>query len=347
MSSTASDPSSHLQPPTPSSSRSAPTPPEPLLNAFQVSAISRRLISGVEQVVIGKRRQVVLAITAWLSGGHVLLEDVPGTAKTILARAMAGCVGAQFRRIQCTPDLLPTDITGASIFNPKTTSFEFRPGPIFTNILLADEINRATPRTQAALLEAMAESAVSADGVTYELPPPFIVMATQNPIDHEGTFPLPEAQLDRFLMKFGLGYPSFDDELLMLDRLRQRHPIESVRPVVSLGEMLAAQRACREIFVHDSVRRYITEIVHATRENDDIRLGGGPRATLALFRCSQSLAAISARDYVLPDDVKRVTSAVLAHRIILKPEARLRKIMTDDILAEILERIPAPVVQPQ
>ncbi|MDD3471017.1 MAG: MoxR family ATPase [Thermoguttaceae bacterium] len=317
----------------------------PRWNAVQISQMVKKLIANVELVVIGKRKQVVLAITAWLSEGHVLLEDVPGTAKTVMARALAASVGATFRRVQCTPDLLPTDITGASVFNAKTTEFEFRPGPLFTNILLADEINRATPRTQAALLEAMAEQRVSADGVTYDLQKPFIVVATQNPIDHEGTFPLPEAQLDRFLMKFGIGYPSFDDELRMLDRLQHRHPIDSLQAVVTVAELRAAQTACREVFVHELVRRYITEIVHATRQHEDVRLGGGPRATLALFRSSQALAAISARDYVLPDDVKRVVSAVLIHRLILKPEARLRKVQATDILAEIMEHTPAPVMQ--
>jgi MoxR-like ATPase len=308
------------------------------------NTVAKKIIANVEKAIVGKRHQLLLCLTSWFAEGHILLEDVPGVAKTMLARALARSVGCEFKRIQCTPDLLPTDVTGASIFNPKTTEFEFRPGPIFSQILLADEINRATPRTQAALLEAMAESRVTVDGVTHELKPPFLVIATQNPVDHEGTFPLPEAQLDRFLMKFTLGYPSMEDELRMLDLLQRRHPIETLEPVVSPEELLACQRACRDIYVDVKVKQYLLQIVHDTRSHEDLSLGGSPRATIALFRASQAMAAIRGRNYVLPDDVKRIVGPILGHRLILRPESRLRKVSAAQIVDDLVADIAVPTV---
>ena len=312
-----------------------------------VMGTAKEIIANVENVIVGKRRQIILAIVSWLCEGHILLEDVPGVAKTMLARALAKSVGCRFKRIQCTPDLLPTDVTGASIFNQRTSEFEFRPGPIFAQIVLADEINRATPRTQSALLEAMAEGRVTVDGVTHELEPPFLVMATQNPIDHEGTFPLPEAQLDRFLMRFSLGYPNMDDELKMLDRLQRGHPLDRLEPVVTPEELVACQRAVREVHVDEKVRRYLTQIVHRTRECDDLSLGASPRASIALFRTSQALAAASGRGFVQPDDVKRVAAPVLTHRLILRPESRLRKITAESIVEEIVAEVPVPILTEQ
>jgi MoxR-like ATPase len=288
---------------------------------------------------------VILAMTAWFCEGHILLEDVPGVAKTMLARAIAKSVGCTFKRIQCTPDLLPTDITGASIFNQKLSEFVFRQGPIFAQIVLADEINRATPRTQAALLEAMAERRVTVDGETYELKPPFLVIATQNPIDHEGTFPLPEAQLDRFLIRLSLGYPGPEEEARMLDRLQHGHPIDDLSPVASVDELLACQEAVREVFVDDKVKRYIIEIVTTSREHMDVQLGGSPRASLALFRTSQALAALRGHEFVLPDDVKRMCGPVLAHRLILKPESRLRKVTPQQVVDEIIAQVRVPLVE--
>ncbi len=311
-----------------------------------VAGIARRIVANVERVVVGKRRQIILSIACWLCEGHILLEDVPGVAKTMLARALAQSLGCSFKRIQCTPDLLPTDITGVSVFNPKTTEFEFRPGPLFTQVLLVDEINRATPRTQSALLEAMAEGRVTADGVTYPLRKPFLVIATQNPIDHEGTFPLPEAQLDRFLMRFSLGYPSLEEELRMLELQERSHPIEEVGPVVSPEELLAAQKAVRTVYVDEKVRRDIAEIVQATRQHEELSLGASPRGTLALFRVSQAVAAIAGRQFVMPDDVKRVAGPVLNHRLIVRPESRLRKRSATAILEEILSQVPVPVLGP-
>jgi MoxR-like ATPase len=263
----------------------------------------------------------------------------------MLARALARSVGCSFKRIQCTPDLLPTDVTGASVFNQKTAEFEFRPGPIFAQIVLADEINRTTPRTQAALLEAMAESRVTVDGVTRELQPPFLVIATQNPIDHEGTFPLPEAQLDRFLVRFSLGYPNLQEELLMLDKLQRGHPLDRLEPVISADELRECQRAVREIYVDEKVRRYITEIVHATREHEDLSLGASPRASIALFRTSQAVAAIRGRNFVQPDDVKRMAAPVLTHRLIVRPESRLRKVSPAAIVEDVVSEVPVPVLQ--
>lgn len=310
----------------------------------EVATTAKRIIGNVETVIVGKRSQIVLSLVSWFCEGHILLEDVPGVAKTMLARALAASVGCSFKRIQCTPDLLPTDVTGASIFNPKTTDFEFRPGPIFGQIVLADEINRATPRTQAALLEAMAESRVTVDGVTHTLEKPFLVIGTQNPVDHEGTFPLPEAQLDRFLVRFSLGYPSLDQELKMLEMLEHAHPLDKLKSVVTAAEIVACQQAVREVHVDDKVRRYLMQIVHATREHEELSLGGSPRASLALFRTGQAMAAILGRNFVLPDDVKRVAPAVLTHRLIVRPESRLRKVTAESVVEEILSEIPVPTL---
>jgi len=309
-----------------------------------LNTTTKQIIVNVEKVVVGKRRQIILALVAWLSEGHVLLEDVPGVAKTMLVRALAKSVNASFKRIQCTPDLLPTDITGVSVFNPKSTEFEFRPGPIFAQLVLADEVNRATPRTQAALLEAMAERRVTVDGVSHELAPPFLVLATQNPIDHEGTFPLPEAQLDRFLIRLSLGYPSMEEELKMLEMLERGHPMDCLQAVVSTADLLAAQKAVREIYVDAKVRRYLMEIVHGTRVHDDVALGGSPRASLALFRTSQALAALNGRSFVRPDDVKNMAAAVLAHRLILRPESRLRKVNAAAVVAEVVAEVRVPIL---
>jgi len=309
-----------------------------------VATTAKKVLGNVEKVIVGKRRQIILSLVSWLCEGHILLEDVPGVAKTILARALAKSVGCTFKRIQCTPDLLPTDVTGASVFNPRNTEFEFRAGPVFAQIVLTDEINRTTPRTQSALLEAMAERRVTVDGVTHELEPPFLVIATQNPIDHEGTFPLPEAQLDRFLMRFSLGYPTLDEELKMLDMLQRRHPVDDVQPVVSAEELVAAQRAVREVHVDEKVRRYLTQIVHETRKCEDLSLGGSPRASIALFRCAQALAAVSGRNYVLPDDVKKIAPPVLTHRVIVRPESRLRKMTAAAIVEDLIEDVPVPVL---
>jgi MoxR-like ATPase len=312
---------------------------------IDITAISRQIIANIEQVVVGKRQQIVKVLVAWYCEGHVLLEDVPGVAKTILARAFARTVNCTFRRIQCTPDLLPTDVTGGAIFNQKLGEFEFRPGPIFAQVVLADEINRATPRTQAALLEAMAESSVTIDGVSHRLKPPFLLIGTQNPIDHEGTFPLPEAQLDRFLMKLSLGYPTLEEESQMLEMLKKEHPLEKLQPVVSADDLAACQRAVRTIHVDPKVRNYITQIVHATRNHHDLRMGGSPRASIALFRTAQAVAAVRGRNYVEPDDVKHIVASVLTHRLILRPEARLQNVSADELITDILDNTPVPVLE--
>ena len=314
------------------------------IHVIDVTDIAKRVINNVENVIVGKRPQLILSMVSWFSEGHILLEDVPGVAKTILARALACSVGCEFKRIQCTPDLLPTDVTGASIFHPKTTEFEFRPGPIFSQLVLADEINRATPRTQAALLEAMAERCVTIDGVTHPLKPPFLVLATQNPIDHEGTFPLPEAQLDRFLMRFSLGYPKMDEELQMLELLQHRHPLEDLQPVITADELLACQAAIRDIHVDEKVRQYLLQIVHDTREHEDLTLGASPRASIALFRTGQAMAAVRGRTFVQPDDIKRVAGPILNHRVILKPDSRLRKVTAEDIISDIVAEIAVPTL---
>jgi MoxR-like ATPase len=308
-----------------------------------VAGIANRIIANIEKVIIGKRVPLTLAVAAYFSEGHILLEDVPGVAKTMFARALARSVGCTFKRLQCTPDLLPTDVTGVSIFNQKTAEFEFRPGPVFAQTLLADEINRATPRTQAALLEAMGERRVSVDGQTYVLKPPFLVIATQNPVDQEGTFPLPEAQLDRFLVRLSLGYPNMEEEAKMLARLQMGHPIDDLKAVVSADDVIECQEAIRSVHVDDKVTRYILEVVHASRENEDVLLGGSPRASIALFRTAQALAAVSGRDFVTPDDIKRMAQPVLAHRLILKPESRLRKRTPAAVVKDLVDDARVPI----
>jgi MoxR-like ATPase len=317
---------------------------ETAARAVDIPATISKIVGNMEKVIIGKRPQLIQALVAYLCEGHILLEDVPGVAKTMMARALARSVGCTFKRIQCTPDLLPTDVTGVSIFNQKSGEFEFRPGPIFAQTVLADEINRATPRTQAALLEAMAERRVSVDGKTYSLEAPFLVIATQNPIDHEGTFPLPEAQLDRFLIRLSVGYPNLEDEGKMLERLQRHHPIEELRPVVAAADFVSCQDAVRETYVDPRVRQYILEIVVASRQHDDLHLGGSPRASIALFRTGQAHAAIAGRNFVLPDDIKKMAHAVLAHRIILRPESRLRKVSATSVVQEILTEVPVPMM---
>ena len=312
-----------------------------------VATVATKIIANIEKVIIGKRPQLAMALVTYFCEGHLLLEDVPGVAKTMLARALGKSVGCTMKRLQCTPDLLPSDVTGISIFSPKSGEFEFRPGPVFAQIVLADEINRTTPRTQSALLEAMGERRVSIDGQTYTLKAPFLVLATQNPIDHEGTFPLPEAQLDRFFMRLSLGYPTMEEEGQMLERLQHGHPIDELTSVATAADILACQEAVREIFVDDKVRKYILEIVHATRQHDDIALGGSPRASIALFRASQALAAIQGRDFIVPDDVKRLAPAVLEHRLILKPESRLRRLAVSALLKDLIEDVPVPLIKGQ
>jgi MoxR-like ATPase len=315
--------------------------------AVDVAGTAAKIVANMEKVIIGKRPQLALALSAYLCEGHILLEDVPGVAKTMFARALARSVGCTFKRLQCTPDLLPTDVTGVSIFNQKTQEFEFRPGPVFAQTILTDEINRATPRTQAALLEAMAERRVSADGQTYVLKPPFLVIATQNPVDQEGTFPLPEAQLDRFLIRLSLGYPSYEEEAKMLSRLQRGHPIDDLNPVVGAQDVIACQDAVREVHVDEKIKRYVLDIVHASREHEDVLLGGSPRASIALFRTAQALAAVSGRDFVIPDDVKRMAQPVLAHRLILKPESRLRKKTPAVVVNELVMDAKVPILDRQ
>lgn len=313
-------------------------------SAAMVGDLAKRIIANVEHAIVGKRKQLVLSLVTWLSGGHILLEDVPGVAKTMLARALAKSVNCRFKRVQCTPDLLPTDVTGTSIFNQKTSEFEFRPGPVFTQILLADEINRATPRTQASLLEAMAETRVTVDGTTHTLDPPFIVIATQNPVDHEGTFPLPEAQLDRFMMRFSLGYPTIEEEMRMLELLQHKHPVDGLSPVASADEIVRAQSIVKKVHIDPRLRGYLLQIVTQTRSHEDLALGGSPRASIALFRCAQAMAAIRGRDYVLPDDLKKVIEPVMNHRVILRPESRLRKVTTESVIQEIVSEIAVPTM---
>jgi MoxR-like ATPase len=297
----------------------------------------------VENVIIGKRPVIELLMVALLCEGHVLLEDVPGVGKTMLARSMATSLGGKFKRIQCTPDLLPNDVTGVSVYNQKTSSFEFHPGPIFVNILLVDEINRATPRTQSALLEAMQEQQVTVDGITYSLPRPFLVLATENPIEYEGTFPLPEAQLDRFLMRLSMGYPSQADEKLLLTHLQHEHPISHLHSVEEGSRLTELQHQVWDIHVDDTLHDYIVKLSDATRHYSELSLGASPRASLALFRAAQAYAAIKGRDHVIPDDIQYLAPAVLTHRLVLSPEAELRGRVTASILQDILTQVPLEI----
>ncbi len=302
-----------------------------------VQTFAGRVIDNVEKVIVGKRAAIELLLVALLTEGHVLLEDVPGVGKTMLARAMAISLGGAFKRLQCTPDLLPNDVTGVSVFNQQTAQFEFRPGPIFVNILLADEINRATPRTQSALLEAMQEQQVTVDGVTRPLPRPFLVLATQNPIEYEGTFPLPEAQLDRFLVRLSIGYPAPADERQLLLSLRRAHPINTLQQVAGGEELLPLQRLVWDVHVDETLQDYVIRLVTATRQHPDLALGASPRASLALFKTGQALAAVRGRDHVIPDDIKYLVPAVLAHRLIVRPEAELRGRTAAAVLDELVQ----------
>ncbi len=307
-----------------------------------VQTISDRVLSNVRKVIVGKDQEIQLTLLALLCEGHLLIEDVPGVGKTMLARAIARSIGCSFRRIQFTPDMLPSDVTGVSVFNQKSMEFEFRPGPVMAQIVLTDEINRATPKTQSALLEAMEERQVTVDGVTRKMARPFLVLATQNPIEYEGTFPLPEAQVDRFMMRIRLGYPGKQDEINVLSRQADHHPIEDVEQVVSLAELLAAQDAIKAVYVDDLVKEYIVDLVTATRNHADIYLGASPRGSLALFKTSRAWAALQGRDYVLPDDIKLLAEVTLAHRLIVSPSARIKNVDPRQIIEDILKSVPVP-----
>ena len=293
-------------------------------------------------MIVGKREEVNLALIALLCKGHVLIEDVPGVGKTMLAKAISRSIGCSFKRIQFTPDLLPSDVTGISVFNQQTREFEFRPGPIMAQIVLTDEINRATPKTQSALLESMEEHQVTVDGVTYPTPDPFLVLATQNPIEYEGTFPLPEAQLDRFLLRISLGYPKAAQEIAVLDAQQKTHPIDALAQVISVDELLSAQNAIREVYLDAQIKEYIVNVVTATRKHPDIYLGASPRGSIALYRTSQARAAIIGRDYVIPDDIKALGIAALAHRMIISPAARLKNVVSSQVVQEIVDTVPVP-----
>lgn len=311
-------------------------------SSLSVQAFAERVIENIERVIVGKRSAVELAVVGLLCQGHLLIEDVPGVGKTMLARSLARSLGCSFSRIQFTPDMLPSDVTGVSIFNQVKREFEFRPGPVMAQVVLADEINRATPKTQAALLEAMEERQVTVDGVTRLLPRPFMVLATQNPIEYEGTFPLPEAQVDRFLLRLRLGYPALEDEIQVLERQQFRHPFETLEQVVTVEELMQAQEAVKDVYVAPALKRYLVELVRLTRHHSEVYLGASPRGSLALYRTAQARAAIAGRDYVLPDDIKALVVPTLAHRVILGPGARLRDLTAQQIVEEIMQGMPVP-----
>jgi MoxR-like ATPase len=316
------------------------------MDSMLAQRVARLACENVERAIVGKRHEVLLVLVAVLCRGHVLLEDVPGVGKTVLAKAVARTLGVGFKRIQFTPDLLPSDVTGVNVFNQQTGRFEFRPGPIVAQLVLADEINRATPKTQAALLEAMEESQVTVDGVTHPLPRPFVVIATENPIEYEGTFPLPEAQLDRFLIRLSLGYPGRANELELLERQHRTHPLDGLGPVITVDELQAAQDAVREVHVAQPVRDYIVSLTEATRTHEDVYLGASPRGSLALYNTARAWAAISGRDYVVPDDVKALADPTLSHRVIVNPAARIKNVDSRVVVADILARTPVPGAQP-
>lgn len=308
-----------------------------------IAANAECIISEVERVIVGKRETVKKAVIALLCKGHLLIEDIPGVGKTTLAKSLAKSIGGEFRRIQFTPDLLPSDITGSSIFNQKNSEFEFRPGPIFGNVVLADEINRATPKTQSALLEAMEESQATTDGETRRLPKPFFVIATQNAIEMTGTYPLPEAQLDRFFARISLGYPDRENEMAILSQQQVAHPLELVSTVINLDELLEMQSLVRDVFVHESIRGYIVDVVRATRESNQFLVGASPRGSLHLMRAAQAAAAINGYDFVRPDDVKEMASSVLAHRVMARAELRAKGQTTEEVIDRTLESVPTPV----
>ncbi|MEE9615830.1 MAG: MoxR family ATPase [Anaerolineae bacterium] len=308
-----------------------------------IAEVAAHVCENIQKVIVGRDEVINLALVAIFCEGHILIEDVPGTGKTTLAKSIAASLGCTFRRIQFTPDLLPSDVTGINFFNQKTQEFEFRPGPVMSQVVLADEINRATPRTQSAMLEAMQEQQITVDGVTYFLPRPFLVMATQNPIELEGTFPLPEAQVDRFLIKLPIGYPTKEEEHAILLRFEREDPLDELEPVTTPDELVAIQRQVREVRVEESVRGYIVDVVRATRSHKDVQLGVSPRGTLSLYKCAQALAAIRGRKYVLPDDVKLLAPYVLTHRILISPATRLRGRRLADVLMDVIETVPVPV----
>jgi MoxR-like ATPase len=301
-----------------------------------------RLLNNLKGVIIGKDEVLGLVVITLLSQGHLLIDDVPGVGKTMLAKSLAKSLGCSFNRIQFTPDMLPSDVTGVSIFNQNSREFEFRPGPIISQIVLADEINRATPKTQSALLESMEERQVTVDGITHQIPQPFMVLATQNPIEYEGTFPLPEAQLDRFLMRIRIGYPTFANEIEILELQQLKHPIEDINTVFSSTEIIDMQNAIKHVYVSSAVKRYIVELTRSTRDHNDVYLGASPRGSLGLFRVSQAKAASMGRDFVLPDDVKGLAKFVLGHRLVINPSARLKNLTADQIIGEVLLQVGVP-----
>jgi MoxR-like ATPase len=304
--------------------------------------IAEKVIANVEKVIVGKHAEVQLTLLGLLCRGHLLIEDVPGVGKTMLAKSIAKSIGCTFRRIQFTPDMLPSDVTGVSVFNQKTREFEFRPGPVMAQIVLTDEINRATPKTQSALLECMEERQVTVDGTTYPMARPFLVLATQNPIEYEGTFPLPEAQLDRFMMRISLGYPDPEDEITMMDAQQYVHPVEEIGQVVDVEELLEAQETIKDIYIDDSVKEYIVAMVGESRKHPDVYLGASPRGSLALYKTSQARAALLGRDYVIPDDIKALAQAALAHRLIISPSARIKNVDPKAVVEEITSSVPVP-----
>lgn len=309
----------------------------------QIQDLAIRLRDNIQTVIVGKSKVVELIMISLLCQGHMLLEDVPGMGKTMLVRTLARSLGCSFKRIQFTPDLLPSDILGVSVFNQKTNEFEFRPGPVMAQILLADEINRTTPRTQASLLECMEEEQITVDGVTYYLPRPFMILATQNPVEYEGTFPLPEAQMDRFLIRAHLGYPSYKEEMEILARLEKRHPVNEIKQIFDIGELLNLQAKVAEVHIENSLKKYIVEIVQATRNHPEVGLGASPRGSLAMMKTSKALAGINGRAFVIPDDIKGLAVATLAHRIVLKPEARFKGAKPEQVIEEVLAQVPLEV----